>query len=256
MVSENAAVETLYDEDIEALLARRPVVLLPIGAVESHGDHLPAGTDNILATRLVERLVARLAGAVPVVALPLLPFGQVWSLADAPGSFSLSAQTVVQILVELGVSAKSKGLATMIAINAHYGNVAALRDAQRILKERDFTLAVFSYPGASEVAERVRERPAAHPAFMHACEIETSYMLHLAPEHVRMDKAAENYPAFPADFGEVAYRWSEFSKSPVLGDPRAATAAKGEAILDRVIERMAQLTASLHARQFADDAKR
>lgn len=255
MASENAAVETLYDEEIETLLARRPVVLLPIGAVESHGDHLPAGTDNILAVRLVERLIARLAGAVPVLALPLLPFGQVWSLADAPGSFSLSAETVSRMLVELALSAQSKGLATMIAVNAHYGNTAALRDAQRILKEKDFTLAVFAYPGASEVVERVRERPAAHPAFMHACEIETSYMLHLAPERVRMDKATENYPHFPDDFGEVAYRWSEFSESPVLGDPRAATAAKGEAVLERVIERMAELTASLYERQFANHAK-
>ena len=64
-----------------------------------------------------------------------------------------------------------------------------------------------------------------------------------------MEKAVENYPAFPADFGQLAYRWSEFSNSPVLGDPRAATAAKGMAIIDRVVERMAQLTADLYARQ-------
>ena len=64
---------------------------------------------------------------------------------------------------------------------------------------------------------------------MHACEIETSYMLHLAPESVRMDKAIANYPEFPDDFGELAYRWSEFSASPVLGDAQAATAEKGAA---------------------------
>ena len=83
MSASRVAVESLYDEEIKALLALRPVLLLPIGAVESHADHLPAGTDNILARRLVECLVERLAGAVPVIVLPLLPFGQVWSLADA-----------------------------------------------------------------------------------------------------------------------------------------------------------------------------
>jgi creatinine amidohydrolase/Fe(II)-dependent formamide hydrolase-like protein len=61
------AVESLYDEEIKTLLALQPIVLLPIGAVESHGDHLPAGTDNILARRLVERLIERLAGAVPTM---------------------------------------------------------------------------------------------------------------------------------------------------------------------------------------------
>jgi creatinine amidohydrolase len=116
----------------------------------------------------------------------------VWSLADAPGSFSLSAETLTRVLVEIGLSAKAKGVTTLIAVNTHFGNVAALRDAQRLLKEESFTLAVFTYPGMSKIAERVRERPVAHPAFMHACEIETSYMLHLAPDDVRMDRAVEN----------------------------------------------------------------
>jgi creatinine amidohydrolase len=239
------AVERLYDEEIKALLALRPIVLLPIGAVESHGDHLPAGTDNILARRLVERLIERLAGAVPTMTLPILPFGQVWSLADAPGSFSLSAETVTRTVVEISLSAKAKGITTLVVVNTHFGNVAALRDAQRLLKEESFTLGVFTCPGMSEIAERVRERPVAHPAFMHACEIETSYMLHLAPDDVRMDRAVKNYPSFPSDFGELAYRWSEFSKSPILGDPRAATAAKGQAILDLVVERMAEIAVAL-----------
>ena len=69
----------------------------------------------------------------------------------------------------------------------------------------------------------------------------------------RLDKAAANYPVFPDDFAEVAYRWSEFSKSPVLGDPTAATAGKGEAILDAVLDRMAELVATLHGRGSAGD---
>jgi len=254
MLSPDRALEYLYDDELKALLARRPVALLPVGAVESHGDHLPAGTDNLLAQRLAELLAQRLAGRVPVLALPLLPFGQVWSLADAPGSFSLSNETVTRIVVELARAAKAKGVRTVAAVNTHLGNVAALREAQRALKDEAMVLAVFTYPGMTEIVAQLRERPAAHPAFMHACEIETSFMLHLAPEAVRADRAAENYPAFPDDFGEVAYRWSEFSDSPVLGDPSAATAAKGQAILDHVLDRMAALTTALHARQQAADS--
>ncbi|SER53740.1 creatinine amidohydrolase [Faunimonas pinastri] len=249
MTVQETDAELLNDREMRTLLARRPVVLLPMGAVESHGDHLPAGTDNILARRLAERLVERVAGRTPLLLLPLLPFGQVWSLADAPGSFTLSNETVSRTLVEIGRAARTKGLSTIVAINAHYGNAVAIRDAQRVLKEEGVTLAAFNYPGAGTPTEAVRERPAAHPAFMHACEIETSYMLHLAPEHVRMDEAIENYPAFPDDFGEVPYRWSEFSDSPVLGDARAATAEKGRTILDAVLDRMAELVARLHERQ-------
>ena len=246
-----AELEELNDTETRALIARRPVVLLPMGAVEAHGDHLPAGTDNILARRLAAALVERIAGRTPVALLPVLPFGQVWSLGDQPGSFSLSNETVTRTVVEIGQSARSKGLSALAVINAHYGNVPALREAQRRLKEKGVTVAVLCYPGAAEPTQRLREKPVAHPAFMHACEIETSYMLHLAPEQVRMEKAAVNYPEFPDDFGEIAYRWSEFSPSPVLGDPTAATAEKGRLILDAVLDRMAELVARLHARQGA-----
>jgi len=250
---QNAELEGLNDAEARALIARRPVVLLPMGAVEAHGDHLPAGTDNLLARRMAAALVERVAGGTPVLLLPLLPFGQVWSLGDQPGSFSISNETVSRLVVEIGLSMKSKGLVSLAVVNAHYGNVTALRDAQRRLKEEGVTLALFNYPGAAEPTRAVREKPAAHPSYMHACEIETSYMLHMAPEAVRMDKAIVNYPAFPDDFAELAYRWSDFSNSPVLGDATAATAEKGRIILEAVLERMAELVQELYSRQPIDE---
>lgn len=249
MYSQQVDAERLNDAEMKALLASRPIALLPMGAVESHGDHLPAGTDNILARRLASSLVERLAGSVPVLLLPLLPFGQVWSLSDAPGSFTLSDDTVSRTIVEIARSAQAKGITTMVIVNAHYGNAVAIRNAQRVLKEQGFTLALFNYPGADAPTKAVREKPSVHASFMHACEIETSYMLHLAPEHVRMDLAVSNYPEFPSDFAEVQYRWSEFSASPVLGDATAATAEKGRIILDVVINRMAELVGQLYSRQ-------
>ncbi len=249
MTTRSSELEFLNDAEARALIARRPVAILPMGAVEAHGDHLPAGTDNILARRLSAALVARVAKTTPVLLLPLLPFGQVWSLSDQAASVSISNETVTRTVAEIGLSLKEKALATLVVVNTHYGNVTALRDAQRRLKDEGFTVAIFNYPGGAEPTRQVREKPAAHPAFMHACEIETSYMLHMAPEFVRMDEAVVNYPAFPEDFGEVAYRWSEFSASPVLGDATAATAEKGRVILETVLDRMADMIANLYSRQ-------
>jgi creatinine amidohydrolase len=118
------------------------------------------------------------------------------------------------------------------------------------MREQGVTIANFFYPGSGAVVEELRERPEAHPAYMHADEIETSYMLHLAPEAVDMTKAIANYPAFPEDFSTVAYRWTEFSKSPVLGDATAATAEKGGKILAAVLANMAKQVAALYKRQF------
>jgi creatinine amidohydrolase len=249
LANDKTDITRLNDSEMETALARQPVLLLPIGAVESHGDHLPAGTDNILAARLVEELVRTIGDDTPVLRLPVLPFGQVWSLSEAPGSFGVSNQTVTNAIVEIARSAAQKGIRTVVVVNAHLGNANAIRDAQRQLREEGVTLANFFYPGANAVIEDVREKKEAHASFMHACEIETSYMLHLAPEAVEMDKAIANYPEFPEDFATVAYRWTDFSKSPVLGDARAATAEKGEKILRPVLANMAKQIAVLYARQ-------
>lgn len=240
----------MNDSEIVAALAKKPVLVLPLGAVESHGDHLPAGTDNMLATRMAEELERVVDGATPLLRLPVLPFGQVWSLADAPGSFGISNETVTRAIVEIAQSAKSKGLSVLVVVNGHLGNAGAIRDGQRIMREQGVTIANFFYPGSGPVIAEVREKPEAHPSYMHADEIETSYMLHLAPDAVDMAKAIANYPKFPEDFGSIAYRWSEFSGSPVLGDARAATAEKGSRILGAVLANMAKQVALLYARQF------
>ena len=252
MFLKDVELEGLNDSAARALIARRPVVILPMGAVESHGEHLPAGTDNILARRLCVALIERIAGRTPVMLLPIIPFGQVWSLADQPASFSLTNETIARAVCEIGLAMKSKGLKALVVVNTHYGNAVVLRDAQRRLREEGVTMANFCYPGAAAPTRRVRETPEAHPSYMHACEIETSYMLHLAPETVDMSKATVNYPQFPEDFGELCYRWSEFSNSPVLGDPTAATAEKGRVILDAVLDRMAELINNLYSRQLSE----
>ncbi|MDR3495044.1 MAG: creatininase family protein [Ancalomicrobiaceae bacterium] len=256
MTSDNTDISRLTDREMVAALAARPVLILPLGAVESHGDHLPAGTDNILAVRLAEELARRVDGRTPLLRLPVLPFGQVWSLADAPGSFGVSAETVTRSIVEIARSAQAKGLSVVAVVNAHLGNAPAIRDAQRIARDFGVTIANFFYPGSDKAIAAVRERPEAHPAYMHACEIETSYVLHLAPEVVDMARAVANYPVFPEDFGIVAYRWTEFSDSPVLGDARAATAEKGRIILDTVLDNMAKQIAVLYSRQFGTTGER
>ena len=73
-------------EEARQILTARRLAILPIGALEAHGPHLPVGTDNLLAQAIAERVAEQLGG----VLLPLLPYGQVWSLQDFPGSLSVS----------------------------------------------------------------------------------------------------------------------------------------------------------------------
>lgn len=236
-----ANISKLGDQAITQIWQEKPIVLLPIGAVESHGDHLPAGTDNYLSTALAKRLEEKLE-AVPngkkALRLPNLPYGQVWSLGDAVGSIGISNQVVTDLIVQISQNVAKRGACAVAVINAHWGNHSAIKDAQRALIKDEIDCLNFFYPETKPLIEEIRETRNAKAGYMHADEIETALMLELAPEHVNMENAIVNYPNFPLDFDTRAYLWSAFSQSPILGDPTKATKQKGLAIVDQAINVM------------------
>ncbi|SDJ98347.1 creatininase family protein [Sediminibacillus albus] len=215
------------------------VAILPVGAVEAHGPHLPLGTDNILA----ERLSVKLAEVVKGLVLPTLPYGQVWSLRNFPGSITVSNKSLINFIVDIGQSLYQQGFEIFVMVNGHLGNGAALKDAARELYETcpDLKVLYLFYPGMNSAVEEVRETPASHGTYFHACEIETSYMLYLAPEFVEMDKAINDIPDIPLSADATPTPWEEFTESAVLGDATLATEDKGIYIIDTVMKNMVQL---------------
>lgn len=214
------------------------VAILPVGAVEAHGPHLPLGTDNFLAERLSEKLASGVNGFV----LPTLPYGQVWSLENFPGSIGISNNTLINILYEVGESLHKQGFRILAIVNGHLGNATAVKEAARKLYQQypRFKVFYFFYPGTSEITEAVRETPKAHSVYFHACEIETSLMLYLAQEHVEMSKALNEKPIIPATAEVTPTRWETFTETGVLGDATAATMEKGEKIINAALEHMIQ----------------
>jgi creatinine amidohydrolase len=217
------------------LLARGPVALLPLGAIESHGDHLPLATDNVLA----EGVAARVAARVPdSVVLPTVSYGQVWSTSAYAGTISLSLETMTGLLAEIGASLHAQGVRVLAFVNGHMGNLDAMKlAARRLHDELGMRALTLTYPGIDEVAARVLDAPRVHRTYFHACELETSYMLYVAPDEVRMERARPNYPELPPDFDVTPTPWHEISPTtPVLGDPTLATREKGEAVIEAAVE--------------------
>jgi creatinine amidohydrolase len=209
----------------------RPLALLPFGAIEEHGPHLPLDTDVVLADALAERIAA----ASGLLRLPTIPLGQVWSLARFPGSLSVSDHTLVSIVADLAPGLARNGVRGLVLLTAHLGNVAALHAASRLLSERELLPAlVVAYPGLREAGAEVREAPESHPSIMHADELETSMMLAVAPERVDMDRAVAEYPVYPPHFGSAPIRWDALDRSGVFGDATASTAEKGERLLELI----------------------
>lgn len=229
----------LNQRGAKEILAGNPIAILPLGAVEVHGDHLPILTDVYLAEGVSRKVCEQLPNAI---LLPSMPYGQIWSLRDKPGSISLSDDTLSSFLCEVGRSLFGQGVKRLAIINGHVGNINAIKMAQRVLfDECDLKMYSFTYPGVEKSQEEVLTTKRPHKAYFHACEIETSYMLYLQPDKVDMTKAICQYPDFPPDFDVLPILWSKVMDTAVMGDATAATAKKGETMINAVVARIVAL---------------
>jgi creatinine amidohydrolase len=221
------AAEATAPQVVAHLRAGRGIAVLPVGALEQHGPHLPLSTDTLTA----EAVATRIAEALDALLLPAIGYGATWNMSGYPGTVTLRPDTVEALAIDIGTGVADAGARLLVVVNGDWGNRAPLARAAKALALRTIVL---DHPGLDEAAERVRESRPAAPGLMHAEEIETSLVLAIAPELVQ-GSAEAVYPDFPPEFGTVPMRMHGFSPSGVFGDPNPATADKGRALLDAVV---------------------
>ena len=214
-------------EDVAAAITKGLIGVLPVGAVEQHGAHLPLLTDTVMASGVARRIAEGCDGLL----LPAIAYGDAWTTEGWAGTLSLSPETLRLTVLDIGRGLMRMGVKGLVTVNGHFGNREPIALAARALGEAGFPVLHLDYPRLEALAGEVMESKPAGPGFYHADEVETSIMLALAPETVRMEKAAPEYPEFPELFGMEPMQLSVFNRSGVFGDPRPATAAKGEAMI-------------------------
>ncbi len=195
------------------------LVLVPVGSVEQHGPHLPLDTDSVIADAVTRRVATRVPGAWVA---PALTYGASGEHQSFPGTTSIGTEALQRMLVELVRSIRTWA-SRVVFVNAHGGNVAALTAAVDQLVAEGHEVAWV--PCATEELD------------LHAGFAETSLMLYLRPESVRLDRAeagctaplAEILPALLT--GGVA----AVSANGVLGDPAGATAEEGALLFDAIL---------------------
>jgi creatinine amidohydrolase len=216
-----------------ALLARGAVPILPFGALEQHGPHLPLSTDTIM----VDGLTRRIAAAVDGIVLPPIGYGQTSDNAAFPGTITLSFDTVRAITKDIAAALQAQGARALVVVNGDFGNQAPLRQAAREITEQPgLPVLVVNYPGMVEIAADLCTTEPAGLGLYHAEEFETSLMLLLRPGDVRMDRAVAEYPVYPPTFPAVPTGLDKLSRSGVFGDPRPATAELGGRLMDRLAQ--------------------
>jgi mycofactocin precursor peptide peptidase len=221
----------------------RQMLVVPVGSLEQHGPHLPLDTD----TRIAAAVAARVCAARPGAGLaPPVAIGASGEHADFPGTLSIGQAALSALLVELGRHA-SRHWPSMLLVNGHGGNVAAIRDALDTLHAEGRACAVW-HAGARPsllAAAGLTLVPDAH-----AGRVETSIMLALAPHDVRLELAAAG-DTRPVSELMPALRASgvrALSGNGVLGDPAGASAAEGEALLAALAADLAETLDTLASR--------
>ena len=231
-------------DEIEARLATYPVALLPIGATEQHGHHLPLGTDNFLA----EDYACRIAERVDGIVLPTVPFGYSWVWKDLPGTVTVGHQTLEAYLRDVIESVERSGYGMLAIVDGHESNVTTMKYVVRdFAASSHFPVVRLFYPGLKEVLAGHLESGTWH-GMIHACEFETSMLLDSRPELIDMGKAVREYPPFSEEYAYGAEQLGNLSESGVFGDPTLASQAKGKAMFDALVDEAVRIVEHLQAR--------
>jgi creatinine amidohydrolase len=226
--------ERLSSAALGELLRQDPahVGLVPVGATEQHGPHLPTGTDTLIARGICEQASRRCGALV----LPEIPVGCSFGHGrQLPGTLSLSPGQFAGLIEQTVDWAAASGLSRMLFVNAHVGNVAPLMAATDPvrLERPDVRLGVVSWWTLSDALAR---EAAADGADWHANRAETSLMLALRPELV--DMAAAREAADPDRTGGLVFRYTapQLSSNGVTGRPGEATLDQGTRLLSAIVE--------------------
>ena len=231
------------------------VAVQPIAAVESHGPHLPVRVDAAINAGIVGKALEVLPAEVPALVLPMMPVGKSNEHLAFPGTLTFTYETLARMWIEIGECVRRAGCRKILFLNSHGGQPQVMDIVCRELRVRHDMFAV----GASWFRMTRKDDlfdPAELKHGIHGGEVETSLMLHLHPDLVRMDHAADFAPLSIAleasggilvPEGGVGFGWQtqDLHPSGACGNAAAADAARGAIVVDRAAAALARLIAEI-----------
>lgn len=231
------------------------VMIQPVGAVEQHGPHLPIIVDSAIAVGVIGKALAKLDSQIPAYALAPLYYGKSNEHWHFPGTITLSAQTLMAVLTEVAESIYRAGFRKLVLMNAHGGQPQVMEIVARDLhvKYADFMIFPLFTWRVPHIARELLS-PKEQEYGIHAGDAETSVLLSLLPNQVKMDRAVAEYPPeLPKESllsmeGKLPFAWvtQDLSKSGVVGDPTTATREKGDRLLESVSDGWVQVIQDIY----------
>jgi creatinine amidohydrolase len=243
--------ETFSSPEVKALNFAKLIVVAPLGSFEQHGPHLPLTTDTDIVTAIASAVEQKLPDNV--LLLPTLWLGHSTHHMHFAGTLDIRQMNYVAIIQDLCQSILSMGARKVLLLNGHGGNDipvrAALREVKTSVQGRPELHLLYAayWMLAAQSIKGIRESELG--GLGHACEMETSLMLHLHPERVRMELARRDGPKHTSTYRKADMQYAkpvysvnefhEISSSGVVGHPDLATAEKGARFFDAIVSDVA-----------------
>ncbi|GEO38984.1 creatinine amidohydrolase [Skermanella aerolata] len=241
----------LTTKDFAGIDAERTIAVLPVGAVEQHGPHLPVWADSAINCGIVSQAVPLIPDDLSVLVLPMMPVGKSNEHQAFPGTLSLSAETLIRVWTELGESVFRAGIRKLVLFNSHGGQPQIMDIVARDLRVRLKMFVVTCNWFSAGLPEGLFP-PSEVEHGIHGGAIETSMMLHLHPELVRQAER-RNFDSLSIEMaqefkyltpeGKISFGWQsqDLNLFGVCGDARDADAARGAALVDHAAHCLVEL---------------
>lgn len=252
----------LATTDFAALDAARAIAVLPVAATEQHGPHLPLSVDTDLVDGVLRASLAHIPAELPALFLPTQALGFSPEHSAFAGTLTLKADTVLRLWTDIAESVAAAGVKKMVLLNSHGGQVGLMDVAARDWRARlgllVYSVSWFNLPLLDEQGHDLNALfpPEEHRFGVHAGAVETSMMLALRPERVRMaqaqhfvSSAQQRAAQFPilgnGKSAKLAWQMQDYHPQGAAGNAAAAQAGHGQALVQAAGRALAQLLAEI-----------
>lgn len=252
----------LCTTDFTHLDPERTVAMLPVAAIEQHGPHLPLSVDADLVEGILTAAGSHLPDSCPAYVLPTQSVGLSPEHQRFPGTLTLRPETVLRLWTDIGESVARAGVRKLLIFNSHGGHAGIMDLVARDLRTRldllVYSASWFNLPLLDEQGQDLNARisPAEHRFGIHAGQVETSMMLALKPELVRMEQA-QDFPSTSKQragqysilgngrSAKLAWQMQDYHPQGAVGNAALADAATGRELVEAAGRSLAQLLQEL-----------
>lgn len=233
------------------LITESSIVVLPFGAIEQHGPHLPLATDLLVVEAFAEAVVAEFGEQLDLWLLPALPYTNSGEHLWSPGTVAHTPETLLAITREIGTSLARLRARRIVLLNGHGGNTSLLDVVCRELRIAHGFLTFLLHPTLPP-DHGGTGHPAEHGLGIHGGLGETSVLMHVRPDLVRTDRLTSNVPLWLAErphvgFGGVPFGWvsDDFGPTGVIGDATLADADHGKHLFEAGVAHLGAVLADI-----------